>query len=387
MSANAKVAPVVTKAAMLTRKVSLSSMNPEEKALYEQYMNSKKIDEELAREKDRRKRERRLLVLGSADSGKSTFIKQMKIIYGNGYTKEELQAQRKNVYRNVMTSFEVIEGAMRQFGLTCGTPEDDQILQQLRTHAEELRLDSPLNGLDVSDAEFTDHWMPNLVRLWATDGVQEAVRRGSEVALMDSAAYFFSNLVRIGHKDYVPTEADVLKIRIATTGIHESQFNIDKLVYRFIDVAGQKSERRKWIHYFEDATAVVFFAALSSYDQMMAENGKKNRMEDALELFGQLVNNRVFERVSFILFLNKKDIFKEKLKKKPITTVFPEYTGDGGYKDTSSYIRDQFLAQNQTDKAVYSHFTCATDTEAIKKVFSDVHDILIRNSLTSAGLL
>lgn len=44
------------------------------------------------------------------------------------------------------------------------------------------------------------------------------------------------------------------------------------LVYRVIDVGGQKNQRKKWIHFFEGVTAVVFFASLSSYDEFVEED-------------------------------------------------------------------------------------------------------------------
>ena len=43
--------------------------------------------------------------------------------------------------------------------------------------------------------------------------------------------------------------------------------------YRIVDVGGQRSERKKWIHCFEDVTAILFFVALSAYDLGLREDG------------------------------------------------------------------------------------------------------------------
>ena len=44
------------------------------------------------------------------------------------------------------------------------------------------------------------------------------------------------------------------------------------MVLRLVDVGGQRSERKKWIHCFEDVTAILFFVALSAYDLGLRED-------------------------------------------------------------------------------------------------------------------
>lgn len=53
----------------------------------------------------------------------------------------------------------------------------------------------------------------------------------------------------------------------------------------------------------------------------------QNRMHESLKLFDSICNNKWFTDTSVILFLNKKDIFEEKIRKSPLTICFPEYTG------------------------------------------------------------
>ena len=38
------------------------------------------------------------------------------------------------------------------------------------------------------------------------------------------------------------------------------------------DVAGQRAERKKWIHYFEGVNAIIFISAMSDYDLCLAED-------------------------------------------------------------------------------------------------------------------
>lgn len=44
-----------------------------------------------------------------------------------------------------------------------------------------------------------------------------------------------------------------------------------------VDVGGQRSERRKWIHCFENVTSIIFLAVLSEYDMMLFETNEVQR--------------------------------------------------------------------------------------------------------------
>lgn len=108
--------------------------------------------------------------------------------------------------------------------------------------------------------------------LWNDPGVREAVSRSREFQLNDSAVYYFDMIDRMASPDYMPTDQDILRSRVKTTGITETTFKVGELTYRLFDVGGQRSERKKWIHCFENVTALVFLVSLSEYDQMLYED-------------------------------------------------------------------------------------------------------------------
>jgi guanine nucleotide-binding protein G(i) subunit alpha len=108
--------------------------------------------------------------------------------------------------------------------------------------------------------------------LWRDPGVQAAVGRSREFQLNDSAVYYFNAIDRMSDARYMPTDQDILRSRVKTTGITETTFKVGELTYRLFDVGGQRSERKKWIHCFESVTALVFLVSLSEYDQMLYED-------------------------------------------------------------------------------------------------------------------
>jgi GTPase SAR1 family protein len=92
-------------------------------------------------------------------------------------------------------------------------------------------------------------------------------------------------------------------------------------------VGGQRSERKKWMTCFTDVAAVLFCVALSEYDLKLFEDNQTRRMDESLKLFREICNSKWFVDTAMILFLNKCDLYKEKIKTVPITVQFPEYKG------------------------------------------------------------
>jgi guanine nucleotide-binding protein G(i) subunit alpha len=135
-------------------------------------------------------------------------------------------------------------------------------------------------------------------------------------------------------------------------------------------------------------TAVLFVAAISEYNQVLYEDETQNRMVESLTLFDEICNSKWFRKTSMILFLNKRDIFAEKIAEWPLSNYFREYTGANTYEACSEWIQQQFEEKNQeAEKTIYTHLTCATDTNNIHAVFSAVRDIIIRRNLNRVGLM
>ncbi|KAK2087004.1 hypothetical protein P7K49_032911 [Saguinus oedipus] len=97
-----------------------------------------------------------------------------------------------------------------------------------------------------------------------------------------------------------------------------------------VDVGGQRSERRKWIHCFENVTSIMFLVALSEYDQVLVESDNENRMEESKALFRTIITYPWFQNSSVILFLNKKDLLEDKILYSHLVDYFPEFDGAAG---------------------------------------------------------
>lgn len=72
--------------------------------------------------------------------------------------------------------------------------------------------------------------------------------------------------------NWMPDNQDMLHARLRTTGITETLFEMREINFRMMDVGGQRSERKKWIHCFEGVQCLLFMVALSGYDQCLVED-------------------------------------------------------------------------------------------------------------------
>eukprot|EP01098_Paradermamoeba_levis_P004760 TRINITY_DN2031_c0_g1_i4.p1 TRINITY_DN2031_c0_g1~~TRINITY_DN2031_c0_g1_i4.p1 ORF type:complete len:352 (-),score=91.36 TRINITY_DN2031_c0_g1_i4:157-1212(-) len=332
---------------------------------------SNNIDKQIIRDAKILKQEVKLLLLGPGESGKSTIFKQMKIIQKDGgYSQEELASYKYIIFGNCITQLKVIVNAAQKLGIEI---EDDD--NKLRA-ANFAKLPSGGEAWSRDVGEMIKH-------LWKDRGVQEAYGlRDKKYQLNDSAAYFFDNVERFLEPDYLPSVQDVLRARVRSTGIEEAQFKFEDMEFRMLDVGGQRSERRKWIHCFDCVTAVIFCVALSEYDQTLREDETQNRMKESLLLFDEICNSPWFKDTAFILFFNKVDLFREKITKIDLRVCFDNYSGGLDFETGSTFIKQKFLEQNTSPHVIYTHFTCAINTENIQFVFKSVRETLLKNILS-----
>lgn len=452
---------------------------------------NREIDNELRRNKRARRREIKLLLLGTGESGKSTFIKQMRIIHGEGFPENHRCEMRHLVYQNIMSSMQKMVSAAENFDLDIysaarvkyqppvgGTPDmrpslsandsatkskfsPEHTSKDMYTsnnasnyasttlttpgsiHAStiianrnssdsnnpssstdnqkgrntavgsaslsEVRLGQSGAGTFPIDYDSIQTLMDTVVgtvrayqefskytrtiaTMWENSVIHECYARRREYQLSDSTLYYLENFERISDSNYVPTVQDVLRVRVPTSGIVEYPFDLDSIIFRMVDVGGQRSERRKWIHCFENVTSIIFLVALSEYDQVLAESEGENRMEESKALFRCILQYPWFASKSFILFLNKKDLLEEKIKTSHLADYFPEYNGpEGDHAEAREFILNMFVELNvttdETEKIIYSHFTCATDTENIRFVFAAVKDTILQGNLREYNLV
>ncbi|KAH9891159.1 heterotrimeric G protein alpha subunit 4 [Cubamyces lactineus] len=307
----------------------------------------------------------KVLLLGSGDSGKSTILKQMRLIHRVPFSSQEIESYRQLVFNNLTHGLSSVIDAMEDMELEV-SPENKDIVQMIQ------------DASDIKDGEpFPIEFRDALRRLWEDPNVQMAYSRGNEAALPENLVYYFTDLDRLFEPSYQPNEQDIVHARARTIGITETVFNLRDHEMLMVDVGGQKSERRKWIHCFQDVTSILFLVSLSGFDQCLVEDKDANQMQDAMTIWDSICHSQWFKQTSIILFLNKNDLFEKKVQHSDIKNFFPDYDGEpGDAKAGREYFRKRFarLAQkaNAKEREIYIHVTTATDTAMLRVVMAAV---------------
>ncbi|KAG0209141.1 guanine nucleotide-binding protein subunit alpha [Mortierella sp. GBA30] len=364
---------------------------------------SEAIDKSLKADKERLQRETgiKLLILGPAETGKTTVLKQLKLLYSRKGLDAERETYRRIVHLNVMKAIQALVQGLEEANVPLEDPANIPHLEMVS------HLESTLKRYSITSIGFTNPAIPRKITdakaetdmfagmapaikaLWADGGVQKIYHTYTQLNIQDSAKYFLDAVDRISHPEYIPTDDDILQARVKTLAVTEHVFHIEDVAYRIYDVGGQKSLRKYWAPYFDDVNAVIFMAAISAYDQPCEDDPNLNRLQECLVLFNQIANHKLFELTSMILFLNKIDIFQRKLDSGSLVSkYFPEYQGPNDYLSTTVFFQFRFMQQcKDLQKQVYTHFTHATDTNQMRVIVVAVNTIVQRLNLRISGLL
>uniref|UniRef100_A0A6B2L818 Uncharacterized protein n=1 Tax=Arcella intermedia TaxID=1963864 RepID=A0A6B2L818_9EUKA len=339
----------------------------------------KNISKQLAADKKKLSEEVRLLLLGAGESGKSTIAKQMKILHVGGFNPEEKSEYIHTIHSNIYESVQAIAHASETLEIPINSPEVREIAEAFM---------EPFTSSSLSPDTAA-----KITQFYADPQVRAIMERRAEFQLLDNTEYYAREIQRICAKDYVPTEFDVLNSRVQTTGVIETSFNSNGRKFILVDVGGQRSERKKWIHCFENVTGVLFCVGVSSFDQTLYEDNATNRLHEALKLFHEICSSKWFISTAIILFFNKYDLFLKKMKEgKSIATAFPDFQGGSDADKSIAFLTEKFCTLPDAGappakREIYSHVTTATDTEQVNVVFQAVKDFILNQGLKTAGLI
>lgn len=371
--------------------------SPESKALSKQRGQAQKqneqVEAQIMAEAERERSIVKILLLGTGNSGKSTILKQFKLLHSE-HGLGDLALHRHTISLNVLRGIVVVaQGAIDLEEVTTPLSErSSRILSALRDNGG-------LTVWDDADIDGASEQVAHLTKqLWSDPALKEAMQYEGKLSMLEVPIdYFMTHIDRIADKDYVPSTDDILQARARTSGVVKIEFTLEAIRCRMLDVGGQRNERKKWISHFDNVTAIMFLVSLSEYDKFLLEDAAVNRMHDALDVFRDIVDCPYFEETNIILFLNKKDLFEEKIKKVDLGVCFPDYEGGSDFDEAVNFVQEKFVsifretkdtqAVDSMTSDIYPFQTMATNTQNVRTVFNMCKHIIFKANLRSTGML
>ncbi|KAJ6507424.1 guanine nucleotide binding protein, alpha subunit [Mycena vitilis] len=342
---------------------------------------SDSIDEDIKKEAARRQRESRkevkVMLLGQAESGKSTLQKQFQLFHASHTLELERPSWRIVVYANLIKAVRtILEELDYEFSLSLdeypwssedSEPTDvgaqNEILGLRRHLLPLISLEGSLStelsegvsfvgqrrgtlfpprkgnftrasSRPVTDLRESAKAMVSTNRaaqvlgttvhvieaLWRHRSVQHMLRL-RKLRLDESGHFFLSQAQRIARLDYTPSIDDVLHVRLQTVGVIEHSLKVNTVsgsyLWKIYDVGGT---RPAWCSYFDDGesthplNALIFLAPISAFDQYLEEDPLTNRIHDSLQLLTSICSNKLLRNAQLVLLLNKTDILRKKLE-------------------------------------------------------------------------
>ncbi|KAF9263748.1 G-protein alpha subunit [Marasmius fiardii PR-910] len=415
------------------------------------------IEEELRKEsqrlKEAKRKEIKVMLLGQAESGKSTLQKQFQLYYASKTLDSEKPSWKPVVHFNIIKAVRTImEDIEYEFSRPPGSSSvavggdelepydasetEKEELYELRTrllpfaNLQDTLATELSGGVSISGGRtgvfVRSGWQgilssrnrsaelkaskqavagmaakalhaaqDDITSLWNHPVVRGMISL-RKIRLEESAPFFLENLSRISEPDYVPNTDDVLNVRLQTLGVIEHSFPINlggsMYEWRLYDVGGARGQRHAWVPYFDDATAIIFLAPISAFDQYLEEDPRTNRIDDSLRLFTVICSNKLLKKAHLVLMLNKTDLLRAKLKQGFSVQKYITSYGSrpNKYEDVSNYFRAHFVQvhkrKDTSGRSLYVHFTSMLDIKATQSIIVNVGEAIIRQHIALTGL-
>jgi guanine nucleotide-binding protein G(i) subunit alpha len=326
-----------------------SEQQPTEKDIHIEAaaIRSEAIDRTLQEDATTLRHETKLVLIGNINSGKELIVHQMKTFYAEGhYSNKDREGYRYAVRSTVRVLMHSIIDLLKDTGITL-PPELNQQFAIL------------LHEVETSDPQrITAEAVRAVEKIWFCPEFSTLYIRNFEIDFPQYAPYFTQQLPRIARSDYVPNEADIVRLNLPHSGIKELRFNWDELDVHLFNIHGFIPDhfRKRWFHQLEDATSLMFTVDVSQYDRPYLGQATESQLLADFATFESWASSEKFANSSIILVLNNFTRFLEKLPYSPLEKFFSDFVPNESDPESSArqYILRRFKNMNRNHLSIYS---------------------------------
>ncbi|KAJ4313001.1 hypothetical protein N0V94_007170 [Neodidymelliopsis sp. IMI 364377] len=310
-------------------------------------IRSEAIDRALQEDSMTLRRETKLLLMGQDNSGKDLVMHQIKVLYAEGYYSPEDRMKFRDAVRSTTR---LLIHSMIDLLRDTGINLPPALNHDFATLLDEVDL-VDMHHITPAAAAAVQH-------LWTSGEFSRVYLKNFEIDFPQYAPYYAQEVQRIATEDYVPSEADIIRLNQSIGGIKELRFNWDELDVHLFNINGYIPDqfRKRWFHQFDSVTSLVYTVDVSLYDRPFYGQTTKSQLLDDFASFESWTTSPKFTNSAVILLLNNFTRFRDKLRYSPLETVFPDYEPSSTDPDSSArqYILKQFKDVNRNRLSIYS---------------------------------
>ncbi|CAH0018994.1 unnamed protein product [Clonostachys rhizophaga] len=274
----------------------------------------------------------KILILGASQSGKTTLLKRIQYFLDEEPTKEERAVWADTIRAHVIHETLMALDFMKEDGTLLQYPDIN------KPHIATLRNNERCELRNVEAAIFS---------LWK----DKVFLEGFHWSYRTQPANIKQLADRISSLADSATTQDILQVFVRTTGVHEISMYYNYRSFQICDVGGNRSQRRKWIHAFPNASVIIFTADATSYSKVLCEDEDVVRVAEELTLFGSIAEDRRFANNRLVLMLTHMDHLTDILVRVPVTDCFPDFisshlpSSSDYQRDYLAYLENQFSSR------------------------------------------
>jgi guanine nucleotide-binding protein G(i) subunit alpha len=307
------------------------------------------IDRALQQDATTLRRETKLVMMGNLNSGKELIMHQMKVLYADGYYPVE---ERRPYHYAVRSTVRLLIHSIIDLLKDTGISLPSQLNQHFAILLHEVET--------VVMPNITAEAVAAVQAIWTCPEFSTLYVQNFEIDFPQYAPYFAQEIERIAGDDFIPAEADIMRLNhsIGGGGIRELRFGWDELDVHLFNINGYipTNFRKRWYHQLEGATSLVYTVDVSRYDQPYLGQSAESQLLDDFANFESWAASVKFANSSIILLLNNFTRFREKLPYSPLETFFSDYVPSEIDPETSArqYILRRFKDVNRNRLSIYS---------------------------------
>ncbi|KAK7007785.1 G-protein alpha subunit [Favolaschia claudopus] len=325
---------------------------------------SQAIDEALRENRKSRGTREEVLILGAPGSGKTTLMRQLRIIY-DPYTEREREDFKPYIRSSVLH-------ALRQLDLLLPA-ETPSILKILDS--------SPTETLVLTEAITTliHDW-------WSRPDIQNT---SSHLSLDPSTMHFLDRILPIAAEDYLPSDTDILFCHIDPSPALvqlDIPFSEETRYRPFLHCTCVRQSLRsihQWLPIFGEISHAIFVFNLNHHDDV--EDTRKT-----FDLWECIYSSRFTRFAHIYLIVNRPSTFASKLTRHPLNSTYPDAEPDISPAAAEAFLLRRFAERDYSGRSSWGipRWTVdLMDTEGVRVIMRNLMDELVQTRLvTVCGL-